>query len=188
VGGQLSRGTRHRTVELKARVRNLGDVRGRLAELGAEPAGTFRQVDVYFEVPKGRLKLREVKGEEGGGVELVYYEREDVTGPRECHAFVLGIREPARFKGLLERVLKTGAVVKKVREIYRHQGTQIHLDRVKGLGAFVELERETPASHRAIREGRFELERLMEALGISPQSLEELSYGDLVRRAPERGS
>lgn len=177
--GRVSRKAQHQLIELKARVLDLDAIRRKLTDLEAEPVGTFRQVDVYFDTPKGRLKLREVEGD--SRAELVYYEREDTAGLRECQAFILEVSGSTRLKGLLEKVLKTLAVVEKVREVYRHHGTWIHLDRVKDLGTFVEFERETPPNPRDLLEGRLELERLMEALGISPRSLEGLSYGDLVR-------
>ena len=52
----------HKMLELKARVDDPKVVRRKLTSLKAQHMGTFRQNDVYFEVPRGRLKLREVEG------------------------------------------------------------------------------------------------------------------------------
>lgn len=171
-------GVERQLVELKARARDLDGLRERLVALKAEPVGTLRQVDTYFETPKGRLKLREVEGSDRAM--LVYYEREDIAGPKGSHVFILEIPRPAAFKRLLKKALKTRAVVDKVREIYRYEGTQIHLDTVKNLGNFIEFERETAPDLPAVERGRETLEKLMENLGVGRENLEELSYGDLV--------
>jgi len=168
----------HEIMELKAKVQDLEVVRRRLARLGARHVGTFRQIDVYFNVLEGRLKLREVEGK--NNAELIYYERENIAGPKKSNVFILKIQDPKVFKNLLKRLLKTSAIVKKVREIYRYQGTQIHLDTVEKLGNFVEFERKTLAGERATKKNQRILEKLMEKLGLSPESLEKLSYGDLI--------
>jgi adenylate cyclase class 2 len=167
----------HEIMELKAKVQDLEVVRRRLARLGARHVGTFRQIDVYFNVLEGRLKLREVEGK--NNAELIYYERENIAGPKKSNVFILKIQDPKVFKNLLKRLLKTSAIVKKVREIYRYQGTQIHLDTVEKLGNFVEFERKTPAGERATKKNQRILEKLMEKLGINSNSLEKLSYSDL---------
>ena len=60
---RLQRGdSEHSLVELKARVENIDSFRKRLSELKAERIGSFHQTDTYFEVPKGRLKLRQMEG------------------------------------------------------------------------------------------------------------------------------
>ena len=167
-------------MELKAKVEDLNVVRGKLTSLGAQHIGTFRQVDVYFDVPEGRLKLREVEDDNEG--ELIYYQRENIAEPKRSDVFILKVQEPAFLKTLLGRLLKIRATVEKVREIYRYRGTQIHLDRVKKLGTFLEFERETSADAQAIRNNQQVLKKLMEKLGISSESLEELSYSDLIQK------
>ena len=49
-------------VELKAKIDNIDKVREKILKLNAEFIGKFHQIDTYFNVPKGRLKLREVEG------------------------------------------------------------------------------------------------------------------------------
>lgn len=164
-------------VDLKARVSDLGEIRRRLIQSGARKAGVFRQVDTYFNVPKGLLKLREV---EECKAELIYYEREEVARPRRCLAFILPTSKPHVLRELLEKVLTRRVVVKKAREIYVYEGTQIHLDIVDGLGSFAEFERITAQDFVQQRKDLDGLQRLMEELGISTHSLERFSYSDLV--------
>jgi len=134
--------------------------------------------------------LREVDGSKEE--ELVYYERENIAGPKRSDVFILKVHEPAFFKTLLRKLLKTKATVEKVREIYRYQGTplaskyryvQIHLDEVRHIGNFVEFEMET--SDRTARKDRKILRSLMRKLNIKTKQLERLSYADLLPKNRE---
>jgi len=166
-------------IELKARVGDHEFLRKKLSALGAEQVGTFQQTDVYFKVPEGRLKLREVK--DNSTAELIYYERENIAGPKSDDAFILRVQEPEDLKKTLKKILAPLIVIEKVREIYRYKGTQIHLDTVKKLGKFIEFERQTSDNPKMIEKDRLILEKLMEKLKIDPNNLESLSYSDLIQ-------
>lgn len=167
-------------LELKAKVADLGIIRTKINQLEVQSVGVFHQKDVYYEVPEGRLKLREVKG--SNVAELIYYEREDVAGPKRSVVTILRIPRNGDFRKILERLLTIRVMVEKVREIYQYQGTQIHLDSVFNLGHFVEFERKTSANIHALNKNRQVLERLMGKLGITSKNLEERSYCDLVQK------
>ncbi len=167
-------------VELKAKVDQVDLVREKLINLKAQRIGTFHQTDIYFDVPKGRLKLR--KTDDRDEVELVYYEREDVANIKESHVFRLKIQNSVQLEHLLKKVLTTKIVVEKLREIYCYQGTQIHLDIVERLGTFVEFEIKTSPLSNDWRASRHFLEKLMQELGIDSEKIEKLSYSDLVER------
>ncbi|TET27167.1 MAG: class IV adenylate cyclase [Candidatus Bathyarchaeum sp.] len=175
---ETQRSFEHKMVELKARVGDHEFLRKKLSALGAEYTGTFQQSDLYFKVPEGRLKLREV--ENNGTVELIYYERENIAGPKSDDAFILKVQEPEDLKKILKKILTPLIVIEKVREIYQYQGTQIHLDTVKKLGKFIEFERQTADDPKSIEKDQQILEKLMEKLEINPSNLETLSYSDLV--------
>nr|NIU39578.1 CYTH domain-containing protein [Candidatus Bathyarchaeota archaeon]NIV44815.1 CYTH domain-containing protein [Candidatus Bathyarchaeota archaeon] len=89
----------HTLVELKAKVRNLDSIRSRLLALNALHIGTFRQTDSYFDVPKGRLKLRQ--SDNGKETQLIYYERENTSRPKRSKVFVAEIPKSASFSALL---------------------------------------------------------------------------------------
>lgn len=170
-------GLKQSMVELKARVNSHNDLRNQLSEIGAEYIGTFNQIDHYFEVPEGRLKLREVKGNKTAM--LIYYERENIAGPKLDEAFILKIQDFKDFKKILNKILNPLILIEKVREIYRFQGTQIHLDTVKNLGTFIEFERKTDYNSNMVEKNQRILEKLMVILKITPSNLETLSYSDL---------
>ena len=174
---ETQRSFEHKMVELKARVGDHEFLRKKLSALGAEYTGTFQQSDLYFKVPEGRLKLREV--ENNGTVELIYYERENIAGPKSDDAFILRVQEPEDLKKILKKILTPLIVIEKVREIYQYQGTQIHLDTVKKLGKFIEFERQTADDPKSIEKDQQILEKLMETLEIASSNLEKLSYSDL---------
>ncbi|UCG45328.1 MAG: class IV adenylate cyclase [Candidatus Bathyarchaeota archaeon] len=171
--------TEYKMVELKARADDLGQVRRKTLSLGAHHVDTIRQTDTYFKVPKGRLKLREVNGRDVA--ELVYYEREDIVGPKRSSVFILEIEKPTIFKSLLKKILETQTIVVKQREIYRYKGTQIHLDVVEKLGSFVEFERKVSSNVKTLNEDRQVLNDLLERLEIQRAKLEKLSYSDLAQ-------
>ena len=52
-----------RNVEIKARVADAVALLAAALALPARDCGAMRQVDTYFIVPRGRLKLREIDGE-----------------------------------------------------------------------------------------------------------------------------
>jgi predicted adenylyl cyclase CyaB len=165
-------------MELKVRVTNHHSLKTNLSALGAKQVGTFQQTDYYFNVPEGRLKLRQIKGT--SIAELIYYERENIVGPKSDDAFILKVPEPEELKMTLEKILSPVTVIEKVREIYQYKGTQIHLDTVNKVGKFVEFERQTSDSPKRIEKDRLILEKLIKKLKIDPSHLESLSYSDLI--------
>lgn len=167
-------------VEIKAVARDLGEVREGVLGLNPARIGVFHQVDTYFKTARGRLKLREWVDD--GRAELVYYDRENVSGPKRSRLITAEVSDPKGVKEILREGLGVMVVVEKVREILRLRGTQIHLDDVKGLGTFIELEREV--GDDAVEEGVKELKRLMERLGIADEDLIAGSYSDLLHRKP----
>jgi len=172
-----SEGSESRLVELKAKTEDLNTARNLVKSLGAHYIGTFHQIDTYFEVPKGRLKLRQIEGQDKA--ELIHYEREDIPGPKKSKVFILTIPKPETFKSLFEKVLEQKVVIDKNREIYRHKGTQIHLDNVKDLGTFIEFERKTRSSAKATQKDQEVLKEMMKKLGIEEDKLLKDSYSDL---------
>ncbi len=168
--------TQHMIVELKVKFDGLESAREKLMQLQAKKIGAFHQIDTYYVVPKGRLKLREVEGEDDA--ELIYYERDDVATPRSSSVFLLKIPQPHTFKKIAMKILETKVVVDKVREIYNFKGTQIHLDKVQNLGSFIEFERVT--SKNARQQDLVKVKELVGKLKINLEDLVAVSYSDLI--------
>ena len=165
---------KNKLLELKARAKSLDTLRKRLLELKATYVGKFRQVDTYFNSPKGRLKIRQVDNQEKAT--LIYYRREDITGPKRSEIILINIQEPESFKALFENLLGKKVIVDKEREIYMLEGTQIHLDMVQNLGTYIEFERKITNANKDHRI----LGELMKRLRIEEKDLIQGSYSDLL--------
>jgi predicted adenylyl cyclase CyaB len=162
-------------VELKARYEDLGKARALLA--GSEKVGTVRQVDTYFSLGERRLKLRSVDGRSEG--QLIYYERPDEGRVKPSAVRLASLEDARAVLEILRRAFPVLAEVRKTREIYRHQGVQVHLDLVDGLGRFIEFERalDSPGQQE---EGRRQLEALKAYFQIPDEDLMASSYSDLL--------
>jgi homotetrameric cytidine deaminase len=165
-----------RNIELKASdpdpERSLAVVLG----LGARDRGLLRQRDTYFRVTSGRLKLRE---EEPGGAMLIQYDRVDADEARESRYRLIPVEDPEALKAALESSIGTLAVVEKERHLLLWQNVRIHLDKVKDLGNFLELEGVATANSDLADELE-RVTRLTEALAIQPERILRNSYSDQV--------
>jgi homotetrameric cytidine deaminase len=145
-------------------------------ELGASDEGTLVQRDTYFRVPEGRLKLRE---ETPGGAVLIQYFRADRPEARESRYRVVPVDEAEATRHALADALGTLAVVDKERHLFLWEGVRIHLDTVRGLGSFVELEGVAPEDSDLSGE-HDRVAQLSEALGIDEARILSDSYSDLI--------
>jgi len=126
-----------RNVEVKARVDDPEALRMRVEGIAAGPAETLDQEDVFFEVPRGRVKLRTFPDGRG---ELIAYDRPDEDGPVVSDYHILRTENPDGLRSFLTAVLGVRGVVRKRRLLYRIGRTRLHLDEVERLGSFLELE------------------------------------------------
>ncbi len=162
--------------EIKAKLKDRANVEHRLRALGAKCLWTLRQMDTFFNVPRGWLKLREA---DGRPPELIAYERStEVAGPRSSFYEVMALKDLEGWKRLLGRVLPVDRIVKKERTLWIYQHTRVHLDRVEQLGEFLELE--TVVEGISDREAHLETQRLLETLGIERSDLIAVPYKDLL--------
>lgn len=127
-----------RNIEIKARARSFDELRKRAAALSSNAPLIFRQHDCFYEVPRGRLKLRQF--DDGTPGELIFYQRDDREGPKTSYYTRCPVTNAEALHALLATALTTRGVVSKERHVYLAGRTRIHLDRVDGLGDFVELE------------------------------------------------
>jgi adenylate cyclase, class 2 len=133
----LAASGQHLNVEIKARCADLAPLRQVLLAAGAEPKGTDHQIDTYFRVPNGRLKMREGNLERA----LIFYHRPNQATAKKSEVRLWSLPpQPGELKNLLVAACGVLAVVDKTREIYFIDNVKFHLDQVEGLGTFVEIE------------------------------------------------
>ncbi len=146
---------------------------------GAVFKGIDHQIDTYFAVNKGRLKIRE------GNIEncIVHYNRKNKSGPKLCEYTIIRFKpddcELITLKEILTISLGVLTVVEKKREIYFIDNVKFHLDTVKGLGKFIEIE--------AIETGKIgaaglrkQCDYYMKIFGIEKEDLVKVSYSDMM--------
>jgi len=166
-------------IEIKARVRDSVALSARARELSDTPEQVIPQVDTFFITQKGRLKLREL---DSGLAQLIYYERRDQDGPKRSDYTIFETRDPDALKLVLAQALGIRGRVEKIRRLFLIGQTRVHLDEVKGLGCFVELE-VVLQPRQSDQDGRLIAERLLRQLGIEQQDLLESAYMDLLEQA-----
>jgi uncharacterized protein (TIGR00290 family) len=173
-----------RNIELKARDPDPARSLQVSLDLGASDEGWLHQTDTYFRVAHGRLKLRE----EDTTSHLISYERTDETVARESRYRLVPVSDPAGLKDALGDALGVLVVVEKSRRLLLWHGVRIHLDEVRGLGSFIEIEAvadptsDLSAEHRRASE-------LQDALAITSDRIVAFSYSDeLLRVDPDRRS
>jgi homotetrameric cytidine deaminase len=157
-----------RNIELKATDPDPERSLAVCVSLGAEDRGVIVQRDTYFRVPAGRLKLRE---ETPGGAHLIQYVRADGGSARESRYRIAPVEDGEALRAALDAALGTLVVVEKKRRLLSWEGVRIHLDRVEGLGSFVELEGVEQADARHV-------DALREALEIGEERVIAESYAD----------
>lgn len=166
-------------VEIKARSADAGTVRKYLLSHGADLKGTDHQTDTYFNVPNGRLKLRE------GNIEnnLIFYERPDQAGPKQSAFQLVGVPDAAGLKKALAAANGIKVIVKKTREIYYIANVKFHIDEVPGLGSFVEIEAgNITAPEMDAVQLKAQCDFYLAAFGIAEKDLVEVSYSDLLMK------
>jgi len=171
----------HINVEFKAHCKYPEKVKEILINRGADYKGRDHQIDIYFNVPYGRLKLRK------GDIEnsLIGYQREDIAGSKQSNVHLFRTEPGTPLEEVLTTTLGVKVVVDKQRDIYFIGNVKFHVDEVKGLGSFVEVE--------AIDlEGNIGRERLQQQcdqykvmLGIRDEDLLAKSYSDLLLEIKE---
>lgn len=168
-----------RNIEIKARARDWAALHAAAKRLASEPPQRIAQVDTFFLTPRGRLKLREFSRESG---ELIYYERPDTHQAKTSHYQIVPTHEPQALGALLAAVLGVRGVVRKERWLYLAGQTRIHLDRVEGLGEFLELE-VVLTETQTIDDGRQIAWTTQRQLGVDDRDLLDRAYIDLLEEA-----
>ncbi|MES2994318.1 MAG: class IV adenylate cyclase [Pseudomonadota bacterium] len=169
-----------RNVEIKARVDSV-DALLPLALAGADgPPEYIAQDDTFFACAHGRLKLRVFADGRG---ELIAYQRPDATGPKTSDYAITPVADPDALRATLARALgMTGRVIKQ-RTLLKIGRTRVHLDRVDGLGDFLELEVVLRDGESA-DDGVAEAHALLARLAIDATQLVSGAYVDLLAQVP----
>jgi len=174
-----------RNIEIKAHLRDRETVLAELAALGARDAGRETQEDRFFETARGRLKLRRSSRD---GAALLAYERADAATLRvsEYERVPVEATHVDALVRVLAAVLTPAGVVRKERHLWFLDNVRIHLDRVDGLGEFLELEAMVDATHSEAQCQRAAA-ALLDRLRIGATDVVAVAYVDLLATAERPG-
>lgn len=163
-------------VEIKAKSDNHKVIRNYLKKNKAIEIGTDHQIDTYFNTTTGRLKLRE------GSIEknLIFYNRSNQAGPKESFVKLFTSENLSEIEDVLVASNGIKVVVDKQRETFFLDNVKFHLDTVKELGTFIEIE----AIDKELNIGKDKLleqcQFYMNEFKIDEVDLIDCSYSDLI--------
>jgi predicted adenylyl cyclase CyaB len=165
-----------RNVEIKARITSVDALVPRAAAIADKGPVEIIQDDTFFRCESGRLKLRAFSKKEG---ELIFYRRADRQGPKESFYLRSPTSAPETLRDSLSLAYGEAGRVRKHRTLFLAGRTRIHLDKVEGLGQFLELE-VVLGEGEPIEAGIREAYELMTKLGVDSSQLIEGAYVDLL--------
>lgn len=169
-----------RNIEIKARIESVGKLKYIAASIANGDPVEILQDDTFFQCDAGRLKLRAFA--DGTGV-LILYRRTDEKGPKESFYTTAPTNSPDALRDTLSLAYGLAGRVRKHRTLFTLGKTRIHLDRVEGLGDYLELE-VMMADDEASEAGEQEAYEIMARLGVPKSQLEGTAYVDLLARFP----
>ncbi|MHA2307057.1 MAG: class IV adenylate cyclase, partial [Candidatus Hodarchaeales archaeon] len=140
--------------------------------------GKDHQIDTYFNVSSGRLKMRE------GNIEtsLIHYLRQDQEGPKQSD-ILLHHPDPSNtqtLKDILRKTLGILIIVDKEREIYFIDNVKFHIDNVRDLGSFLEVEAIDNDGSIGVQTLQRQCDYYLDLFNVSKEDLVAESYSDLI--------
>jgi predicted adenylyl cyclase CyaB len=165
-----------RNVEIKAHIESVEILMPRVAAIADQGPIDIFQDDTFFVCHGGRLKLRAFSPDEG---ELIFYRRANEQGPKESFYLRSPTSAPETLRESLSLAYGQAGRVKKHRTLFLVGRTRVHLDRVAGLGHFIELE-VVLEDGEPTEVGVKEAQELMIKLGVESSCLIEHAYVDLL--------
>ena len=166
-------------VEIKAKIdeSHFTAIQDYLEKNSTTNLGIDLQSDYYFNSPKGRLKLRIGNVEQS----LIYYQREEVKGLKTSSIKLYKpVKRPQNLLDTLKAAYGLKVEVHKKRKIYFINHVKFHLDTVKGLGKFCEIEAISKENEFTEIELRDHCSQFMHELNIVTDQLIDASYSDLI--------
>lgn len=161
-----------RNLEIKLKLKSLNEIKHILNRNRIKLKEVLNQKDVYYQSERGLLKLRI----ENGVHTLIFYNRNEKSQKRWSDFSLLefGKVNPHKF---LCKFLDTLIVVEKKRELFMYKNTRIHLDKVKQLGYFLELETKVVNGQK---DAEIKFNYLLDLLKLREMQEIRASYKDLL--------
>lgn len=169
-----------RNIEIKALVTDREQLLAAASAISDSGPQILLQDDTFFFCESGRLKLRVFADQ---SAELIFYQRKDIPGPKTSFYQITPVVEPDLMRDTLAKAYGIEVRVRKERCLYLAGETRIHIDRVEGLGDFMELE-VVLRDDQSEAEGSERAQVLLKALGIESTQLIAGAYADWLKSPP----
>ncbi|NVM01286.1 MAG: class IV adenylate cyclase [Candidatus Helarchaeota archaeon] len=164
-------------LEIKANCKDLKRIEEILNSLDVKFISEGFQRDTYFKVPRSNLKLRETNTGEDF---LIWYKRRKKVEPKLSEYHIYQTEKSQNLKNFLKNSFGIKSIVEKIRKVYLYKNVRIHLDKVKGLGSFIELEA-VLSKNRIDKESKENMNFLVKKLCIKKENLVKSSYSEMVK-------
>ena len=161
-----------KNLEIKVKLSSHKEVKTILKKNRIDLEGLLIQKDIYYKVDRGILKLRI----ENDKQTLIFYDRNEKSKKRLSDYHLLEINK-TNGNEYLKRFLDVLTIVKKKRELYLFNNTRIHLDFVKNLGYFLELETRVT---NGLKDAEKRFNYLLDLLNLHDKKEIRASYKDLL--------
>jgi len=162
--------------EFKVKADDLNKSEQKLLELKPFFKGEDHQVDTYYNVPKGRLKLREGKIENA----LIYYDRKNTSDAKQSDVLLYQHQAQQSLKEILSLLFGVKVIVEKRRKIYFIDNVKFHLDTVNDLGTFIEVEAIDETGEIGIQKLKEQCDKYFSFFGFDFSDYVNCSYSDLL--------
>lgn len=164
--------------EIKCPITKPEHIHEMLMSMSATFKGEDHQIDTYFNVDAGRLKLRQ------GNIEntLIRYHRTEVKAVKNSNVIFQRIDQPLvdGLKAILVDAYGIWKVVDKRRKIYFIDNVKFHIDRLEGLGDFVEIEAISTDGDFSSEVLKKQCDDYIDRLGLDRDSFLDQSYSDMI--------
>ncbi len=171
-------------VERKYRIINIAAFRRRLSHLRLPQSKIKRQIDTYYSPPNesflGKPRYLRIRESIHGRKIKARFEYHVPYGRYAAREYEVAIGDAHTLYDILKRLgFVRELVVRKVREEWERGGVEIELDRVQGLGNFVELEVMGQSQLLALKR----IDKLARELGLSDDDRAEgMNYFTMLLR------
>ncbi len=164
-------------LEIKIPVHDFQEFYEKIKNLISRSGEILIQTDTYYLIGKRRLKLREEQHKSY----FVFYIRPDVVQSKYSKYYIVPVPQKAikYTKFICAKIFGVRICVDKKRTLFIYKNTRIHLDEVKNLGTYVELETvwgNDQSSESLKNEHYF----VIESLGLDTSKSAKESYSDLL--------
>jgi adenylate cyclase, class 2 len=164
----------NKNLEIKIKLENASQINSIRNSLIKYSRSAEKQIDIYYKVNKGRLKLRIINENEGS---LILYDRAENKGKRISHYTISKIEDFREMEFILSRQFEILVKVIKHREIFISGNIRVHLDKVSGLGNYLEIE----IIYSDLIKAKKKMAELISLLNLDEKKFIKNSYSDLLK-------